>query len=178
MSEKQGYPSASAKGVSAVVVSIILLIITLSLVGLAYMIGSNYFTAITQRLDVEGGYCVNGLVMLNVRNMGSSPISWIQVDQTAPAGDVANDWNNQVPAGTTVLYTDTCTGKGPRYCDYIFKPGGSGGTKASVYCMQDYSPSDNTICQNAQNGSLCDGLDVLYGEGYKASCCTEHSLCC
>ncbi len=34
------------------------------------------------------------------------------------------------------------------------------------------------ICQNAQSGGLCDGLDVAYGEGYKAACCSEHSLCC
>jgi len=35
-----------------------------------------------------------------------------------------------------------------------------------------------TICQNAENLGLCDGLDLLYGAGYKCSCCIEHFFCC
>ena len=38
--------------------------------------------------------------------------------------------------------------------------------------------STSSICQNAHNNSLCDGLDLVYGTGYRASCCGEHSLCC
>ena len=38
--------------------------------------------------------------------------------------------------------------------------------------------SDLTICQNAQDSGLCDGLDIIYGSGYKTACCSEHSLCC
>lgn len=38
--------------------------------------------------------------------------------------------------------------------------------------------SDDSICTNAQNDNLCDGLDVAYGEGYKALCCSEHGACC
>ena len=34
------------------------------------------------------------------------------------------------------------------------------------------------LCQNADSNGLCDGLDILFGEGYKAACCSEHSLCC
>jgi len=47
--------------------------------------------------------------------------------------------------------------------------GGSGG--AVVY-------TDITICQNAQNDNLCNGLDITYGEGYRTLCCSEHNLCC
>jgi len=34
------------------------------------------------------------------------------------------------------------------------------------------------ICQNAETGGLCPGLDVLFGTGYQAACCSEHVLCC
>jgi hypothetical protein len=40
------------------------------------------------------------------------------------------------------------------------------------------SLTDRTICQNAANGELCDGLDIAYGEGYKGACCSEFGLCC
>ncbi len=33
-------------------------------------------------------------------------------------------------------------------------------------------------CQGAQDDGLCGGLDLVYGAGYQAGCCSEHSLCC
>ncbi len=38
--------------------------------------------------------------------------------------------------------------------------------------------SSQTACQNAETNGLCDGLDIVYGIGYKAACCSEHVLCC
>ena len=38
--------------------------------------------------------------------------------------------------------------------------------------------SNKNACQNAQNNGLCNGLDLAYGSGYKAACCSEHNLCC
>ena len=38
--------------------------------------------------------------------------------------------------------------------------------------------SSQTICQNAEDRGLCDGLDIVYGAGYEATCCSEHGLCC
>ena len=38
--------------------------------------------------------------------------------------------------------------------------------------------SNFNTCQNAQNDGLCAGLDIAYGAGYQAACCSEHSLCC
>lgn len=38
--------------------------------------------------------------------------------------------------------------------------------------------TDFNVCQNAQSGGLCSGLDLVYGESYKSTCCIEHSLCC
>ena len=38
--------------------------------------------------------------------------------------------------------------------------------------------SSASICQNAQDNSLCNGLDIVFGIGYKGACCNEFSLCC
>lgn len=38
--------------------------------------------------------------------------------------------------------------------------------------------SDIGTCQIAESNLLCDGLDIAYGAGYKASCCIEHDYCC
>ena len=38
--------------------------------------------------------------------------------------------------------------------------------------------SNFNTCQNAQNNGLCAGLDIAYGAGYQAACCSEHGLCC
>jgi len=40
------------------------------------------------------------------------------------------------------------------------------------------SSSSSDICQNAENNGLCEGLDLVFGEGYKASCCSNYRLCC
>ena len=38
--------------------------------------------------------------------------------------------------------------------------------------------TDFNVCQNAQSGGLCSGLDLVYGESYRSTCCIEHGLCC
>lgn len=38
--------------------------------------------------------------------------------------------------------------------------------------------SFSSVCENAQSSGFCSGLDIVFGEGYRAACCSEHSLCC
>ena len=38
--------------------------------------------------------------------------------------------------------------------------------------------TSSLACQNAEMNNLCGGLDMVYGNGYKQSCCDEWSLCC
>ena len=38
--------------------------------------------------------------------------------------------------------------------------------------------SDLNMCQNAEDGGLCAGLDIAFGSGYACACCLEHGLCC
>lgn len=44
--------------------------------------------------------------------------------------------------------------------------------------VEGSSISSQSICQNAQNNGLCNGLDIVFGIGYRAACCGEYSLCC
>jgi len=38
--------------------------------------------------------------------------------------------------------------------------------------------ADLGVCQNADAGGLCPGLDIVFGVGYRDSCCGEYTLCC
>jgi len=40
------------------------------------------------------------------------------------------------------------------------------------------SISSQNICQDAETNELCEGLDIVYGIGYRDACCGEFSLCC
>lgn len=44
--------------------------------------------------------------------------------------------------------------------------------------VEGSSISNQGICQNAQNDGLCNGLDLVFGLGYKQACCNEFILCC
>jgi len=37
---------------------------------------------------------------------------------------------------------------------------------------------NETICQNGEDGGLCEGLDILFGSGYRDLCCSQYTLCC
>ena len=40
------------------------------------------------------------------------------------------------------------------------------------------TPPNEGYCINAENGDLCDGLDITFGYGYMESCCDHFTLCC
>ena len=52
----------------------------------------------------------------------------------------------------------------------------AGNLRAKVEGGQSFSSQN--ICQNAETNGLCDGLDIVYGIGYKSACCGEYGLCC
>lgn len=52
----------------------------------------------------------------------------------------------------------------------------------TVLCSNKYDETEsfedcNLACKNA-HPDLCDGLDLLFGEGYREMCCEEFELCC
>jgi hypothetical protein len=172
------------KAVSSVVVNVILLLITISLVGFAYLLSSGYFTKITQQISVEDATCSWATATIIVRNLGNDPISYITVTQTEPAGDTAEDYTQPVPGGGAVVINDICLGKETRTCTYLLQSSGGATAKASVQCMAVGTYTNEGTCRNAefdedgQPAGLCDGLDVLFGAGYKADCCDEWGYCC
>ncbi len=60
----------------------------------------------------------------------------------------------------------------------IVGDGGISGSGSSKDKVEEQTQTSVTICQNAQNGGLCNGLDLTYGDGYKNLCCGEHGICC
>ncbi|MBS3105828.1 hypothetical protein J4234_06255 [Candidatus Woesearchaeota archaeon] len=52
------------------------------------------------------------------------------------------------------------------------------GTLDAPIYDQILTSTSPTACRNANDAGLCDGLDVVYGIGYKLACCTEYTLCC
>jgi len=52
----------------------------------------------------------------------------------------------------------------------------SGSISAKV--TEGSTTASEPICLNAETGGLCDGLDIVFGEGYRSSCCGEFGLCC
>jgi hypothetical protein len=52
----------------------------------------------------------------------------------------------------------------------------SGALRAKI--VEGATTTSFAYCQDMENGGLCEGLDVLFGEGYRAACCSEHGLCC
>jgi hypothetical protein len=39
-------------------------------------------------------------------------------------------------------------------------------------------PTSQEYCKNAEDSELCEGLDVVFGHGYKNDCCEDFTLCC
>lgn len=78
------------------------------------------------------------------------------------------------------LLKDECTLSGTAAPSACTINGIQDGDETGVDCGGSCLPciSSEVICQNAQNAQLCNGLDIVYGEGYRAACCSEHSLCC
>ncbi len=56
--------------------------------------------------------------------------------------------------------------------------GGSSGSGSSGSGNSITYTTDLSACTNAKNGDLCNGLNLAYGDGYEAACCSERSLCC
>jgi flagellin-like protein len=167
------------KGISTIIATILLVIITISLVGTVYIFFSGLLHSLIQGVKIGSISCkADGNINIIIRNIGTDPITHLTVDQIEPADDEANDWEGILEAGEITVYTDVCLGQALRRCTYLIIPNSGRGTKAGVTCLSRSDISNGEICENAENAGLCDGLDILYGEGYKDACCSEHGFCC
>lgn len=122
------------KGVSAVIATILMLMITIALAGMAYMYISGIFTTQTQGVEVVDSYCAAGTVTLVIRNIGTANITSLTCTQTAPSGDTCSFTGVNTAPGTTQSFTDACSGTGGRSCVYRITPPVGRSVTASVFC--------------------------------------------
>ena len=140
------------KGISEIIATILMLMITLAISGTAYIFISGAFTQQTQGLEVVDAFCQDGspdVVNLIMRNLGTSstPTSGFTITQTnpvdddgvPPAGPAAPNkvWVGGITSiapGTTGTLTDACESSGPRTCIYRVLPPIGRSIVASVSC--------------------------------------------
>lgn len=170
------------EGISTIISVVLMLAITTALIGTAYMYTSGVFSSSVQGIEIIEAHCIRGICSIMIRNIGTTTISSLDVEQTAPAGDTsAQDWSGQLFAGGTITYTDPCVGSESRTCIYnIMVPNGKT-TKAIVQCMDVYSTTllckadgaacttgsecCNHICQAGTCVSICGACGTACSEG-------------
>ena len=140
------------KGISEIIATILMLMITLGISGTAYIFISGAFTQQTQGLELVDAYCQDGapdVVNIIMRNLGTVAVSTsgFAVIQTNPADDDgvlppgpaapnkvwAGDITSIAP-GTTATLQDACEGNNPRSCIYRISPPAGRSIVASVSC--------------------------------------------
>lgn len=117
------------KGVTEVVSTILMLLVTLGLASLAYLFISGTFTQQTQGIELVDAYCVNGTVTMLLRNIGDAAIFSVICRQIVPSEDMGTPCTSTassiplvIQPGTTNMITDICSGSGERYCIYRIIP--------------------------------------------------------
>lgn len=131
------------KGVSAVIATILMLIITIAIAGMAYMYISGVFTTQVQGIEVMEVICTEGTtdnISVQVKNIGTTVIGadTITYRQTSPSDDTSSGTltHGEIESGSTLWIDefDVCTGTGGRVCAYIFTPPIGRTQSGSVYC--------------------------------------------
>src|SRR3990167_6460450 len=78
------------KGISAVIATILMLVITIALAGTAYLYISGIFTTQTQGIEVIDNFCsATGVITMTIRNIGTNNVTGITCSQTNPANDAS-----------------------------------------------------------------------------------------
>jgi len=127
------------KGISTVIATILMLVITIALAGTAIMYMRGTFTTQTQGIQVIDAYCSGSTVYAIVKNMGTLNVSSISCAQTLPSGDTcaSNPISVSPPLqylNSTTITVDTCSGTGTRGCVYRLLAN-TGGQTAEVNVM-------------------------------------------
>jgi flagellin-like protein len=134
------------KGVSTVIATILMLVITIALAGTAWAYISGMIPSATAGVEIVDQYCSVGAVAAGtgecpaaggtcdqvhivLKNLGNAAIktSGITFLQTAPTADALTTDGSfgattSVDPGVTVSWSNTCLGSGPRTCFYRITP--------------------------------------------------------
>ena len=136
------------KGVSTVIATILMLMITIALAGTAYLYISGSFSTQLQGLEVTDSFCTGvgpaSAVTIKVRNLGTNAISTVTCTQTSPAAENTGTCTSTpgpstpapspLDAGVSGDITDTCGGTGSRSCIYRLVPPSERSVVATVSC--------------------------------------------
>lgn len=145
------------KGISTVIATILMLMITIGLAGTAYLFISGAFQQQTQGLEVVDAFCSGGTsARITMRNVGTSDISFdaddctvaansatcgsIRITRTSGLGTFAAKGSTAAdaviePGTTATLISDGCTTTGnPSTCVYRITPPSGRSIVATVSC--------------------------------------------
>ncbi|MEM5834764.1 MAG: archaellin/type IV pilin N-terminal domain-containing protein [Candidatus Aenigmatarchaeota archaeon] len=143
------------KGISTVLATILLLMITLALVAMAAGFIFGWWGRASQGIEIIGQpECLDGQgtggedkVVIYIRNFGSVEQE-VEIKQTLPSGEKITDYSQNPPVKVDKLtirikpleiytFEDDCGGTGSRYCVYDFLPkmGGYPLTGIQVPCV-------------------------------------------
>jgi len=144
------------KGISTVIATILMLMITIALAGTAYIYISGAFTREIQGIEVVDAFCTGTLIAnVSFRNLGTTDITFvngdctpvtgspatcgsISVTRTSGVGTVSFDGINEdatIEPGTTAMIGDNCTTAGnPVTCVYRIVPPSGRSVVATVSC--------------------------------------------
>lgn len=125
------------KGISAVIATILILMITLALTGMAAAYIFGLFGTAVQGIEIKDFECVEGATdkaRVVIRNIGDRN-NTVNVKQTAPSADTTVTTSSfTIEPGQEYPYEDTCGGTGARFCVYRFTPTAGRSVSATVPC--------------------------------------------
>ena len=131
------------KGISEIIATILMLMITLGISGTAYIFISGAFTQQTQGLELVDAYCTrhnltHDNATIVVRNLGSVTVDTgsIIIAQTAPSTQLDVEWNpTTIVPGSSATFREFCElGDRVRNCVYRIIPPAGRSIVASVSC--------------------------------------------
>ena len=156
------------KGISTIVASILMLVIVLAVGATAYLYISGAFRSTTST-TFEIVFADSSTI--GIRNIGTGNITQLTVfvdDEEVPIE------MSTIQPGTVGLVNITTVITKGTYSFFVR----SSSMVQSFPVTVSGSVTYFSICQDAETNGFCDGLDIVYGEGYKDSCCIEHGFCC
>lgn len=129
------------KGVSTIIATILILMITIGLAGTAYLYISATFSRQLEGIDVGDPFCSAGSVTIPLKNIGLTTITSVTCQQIIPSGDTgtpctatASSVALTIQPGATANLVDTCSGTGARTCIYRITPPTGRTVTAPVSC--------------------------------------------
>ncbi|MEM5829443.1 MAG: archaellin/type IV pilin N-terminal domain-containing protein [Candidatus Aenigmatarchaeota archaeon] len=125
------------KGVSTVIATLLMLLISIALAGVAYSYFSSLVVTGTQGIELVDNYCNGTHAFIVIKNIGTNPIpeNEIYCTQIAPSGDSCTISTPPINPGEIYTIIDACSGQGSRSCRY--RVGAKTGGKyieVNIYC--------------------------------------------